>query len=79
MGSEEVTKVENLKRKRVGMRLNIKQVLFVSSLVLGLFVYNEIVVYRLVIWWNCSYPSLPGLVTNSILFCLLFTIEDRCE
>ena len=50
MGSEEVTKVENLKRKRVGMRLNIKQVLFVSSLVLGLFVYNEIVVYRLVIW-----------------------------
>ena len=59
MGSEEVTKVQNLKRKRLGMRLNIKQVLFVSSLVLGLFIYNELIVYRLVIWWNCSYPSLP--------------------
>ena len=26
-------------------------------------------------WWLLA----PGLVTNSILFCGLFTIEDRCK
>ena len=56
MGSEEIIK----DRKRRVMRLNLRHILFLSSLVLGLFVYNEIVVYHLVIWWNCSYPTMPN-------------------
>jgi len=42
----------------VRMRLNYKHLLFVSSLVLALFIYCEFLVYYIVVWWNCSYPQL---------------------
>lgn len=62
MGSEEILKH---KQRRRGMRLNLRHIVFLSSLVVGLFVYNEILVYHLVIWWNCSYPTLPDRQPSS--------------